>query len=1012
MKKTVFYLGIFLLMFTAMLKAEVMWDTDLAVRTSTAIEWTSCSAATADGGVLYVWSDIHAGNRNVYAQKVNHAGNLQWTTPVAIVTAEHAQFQPVIIPTSDNNFIITWITSDSQYNSAADIYAQKITSGGQRLWLSEGVPVCTTIERQWNVIGVKDNNGGAFITWSDDRLDNEHIYAQHLDSWGNSLWLTDGICLEPDEMNTARSVIQDGADGCIVSYDNQYSSTRNVYIQRLSSAGNPVWTAPICIGDDASNEMEDQSQLLLINNNEFVVAWQYYSDTLSTAYVQRYTTAGVPVWDSPVCLGGATGATVSFQKAAMTTDGILFAYLKLVETEYILFLQKLNFNGLPLWNEANTGCGAMNLYTPTAMSKLLPDPSGGCYFAWAIYPPDGFYNSDVRTQHFSASGLKTWGADGILLCNDPRNQGNPVMNISANRLFVGWGDNRLGSLGIYYQLLNPNGSLLLEEGGRQMYYGLNSMFTATRFTLPRSNDIVTIWDDDRVGWGSEVRYYMQGINPDGSVDYPDNGIQIAFGDGGNNYLMNAIVTPQDNVVLLWNSSVEGQRRLRMQMVDVQGNPLWGDNGIDICISDASWINNAMLSYDGNDIYVGWTAVYSGSISSVCRIWGQRVSGGQIQWGTAGIMIREWAISDTQHSISLSGLAGRCYVWTENLGFDNSVVAKALLVDPDGSAATGWNYQGSPVVAVQQAPTPAVSGVSVKSFGTGMLITWYIHDANLGYLLRGQLLSQTGAMLWGDNGIPIAEDTGYYYDVQVNPAADLAVVLLSVVVENRGHLIAKAFNGNGNALWTSNLIGHTEVYSPASTLLPMANGSYAVMWERYYGTNVLPGIKYNYLSAQGEVYNNEEGFLLTEAGYSLSTGQACAQGDDGFISWMDGNSYRDEPEEHCNIFVQKINNPYVHASDESLPAMGLVSGFSCYPNPFKGAIAMTWSLKQDAASEMAIYNLKGQKVKTLQKGYLHKGQQKMSWDATDAHGKAVASGVYFCRIEAQGSVISRKLLLLR
>ncbi|HHE37336.1 MAG TPA: T9SS type A sorting domain-containing protein [Candidatus Cloacimonetes bacterium] len=84
----------------------------------------------------------------------------------------------------------------------------------------------------------------------------------------------------------------------------------------------------------------------------------------------------------------------------------------------------------------------------------------------------------------------------------------------------------------------------------------------------------------------------------------------------------------------------------------------------------------------------------------------------------------------------------------------------------------------------------------------------------------------------------------------------------------------------------------------------------------------------------------------------------------------------------------------------------------YPNPFTGLTTISLSLPEDSKAELSIYNLKGQKVKTLSSGDMSKGDQQITWDGTNDNSKPVSSGIYMYRLDIPNKSVSRKLLLMR
>jgi flagellar hook assembly protein FlgD len=60
----------------------------------------------------------------------------------------------------------------------------------------------------------------------------------------------------------------------------------------------------------------------------------------------------------------------------------------------------------------------------------------------------------------------------------------------------------------------------------------------------------------------------------------------------------------------------------------------------------------------------------------------------------------------------------------------------------------------------------------------------------------------------------------------------------------------------------------------------------------------------------------------------------------------------------------------------------------------------------------IYNLLGQRVKSLVQGQQSAGKYSIHWDGTSDAGRPVASGIYIYRITVDNYVQSRKMMLLK
>lgn len=84
----------------------------------------------------------------------------------------------------------------------------------------------------------------------------------------------------------------------------------------------------------------------------------------------------------------------------------------------------------------------------------------------------------------------------------------------------------------------------------------------------------------------------------------------------------------------------------------------------------------------------------------------------------------------------------------------------------------------------------------------------------------------------------------------------------------------------------------------------------------------------------------------------------------------------------------------------------------YPNPFNPNTKIRYDLPKPAKVELAIFNLLGQKVRTLVDEEQIAGFHSIRWDSRNDQGAPVASGVYLYRIRTSEFAQTKKMLLLR
>ncbi|MFQ5676768.1 MAG: T9SS type A sorting domain-containing protein, partial [bacterium] len=85
----------------------------------------------------------------------------------------------------------------------------------------------------------------------------------------------------------------------------------------------------------------------------------------------------------------------------------------------------------------------------------------------------------------------------------------------------------------------------------------------------------------------------------------------------------------------------------------------------------------------------------------------------------------------------------------------------------------------------------------------------------------------------------------------------------------------------------------------------------------------------------------------------------------------------------------------------------------YPNPFNPSTTIVYQLNTPATVKLTVYNVIGQKIRTLVKDQRQKaGDYSVQWDGRDDTGRMVASGLYMYRLESDKQVQTKKMLLLK
>ncbi|TAH04679.1 MAG: hypothetical protein EAZ15_00775 [Sphingobacteriales bacterium] len=159
--------------------ATAQWSNNPSLNTpiaNTALaEYNHESIPDGSGGMIVVWAvtDENLGTDVIKAKRLSASGVTLWGGPdgLQITNSTRNQAFPKLVTDGNGGAIITWDEFDVDENLAsinADVYAQRITNTGTRLWGNNGVTINASPDNQNFPSIISDGAFGAIIIWSDD----------------------------------------------------------------------------------------------------------------------------------------------------------------------------------------------------------------------------------------------------------------------------------------------------------------------------------------------------------------------------------------------------------------------------------------------------------------------------------------------------------------------------------------------------------------------------------------------------------------------------------------------------------------------------------------------------------------------------------------------------------------------------------------------------------------------------------------------------------------------------
>ncbi len=208
------------------------------------------------GGAIVTWSDRRGADADIYVQHVRLGGIVAPGWPsngLALCTATNDQINPAIVADGAGGAIVVWQdarnpgTCDPFWGECGDIYAQHVTANGvvDVAWPVNGRALSTATSEQIYPQLVSDGSAGAIAVWQDKRNGADDIFAQRVRAEGNvdAAWPFDGraVCAATGPQ-WAPSIVQDGAHGAVIVWEDYRGNPVHAYAQRISSGGAPQWT--------------------------------------------------------------------------------------------------------------------------------------------------------------------------------------------------------------------------------------------------------------------------------------------------------------------------------------------------------------------------------------------------------------------------------------------------------------------------------------------------------------------------------------------------------------------------------------------------------------------------------------------------------------------------------------------------------------------------------------------------------------------------------------------------
>jgi hypothetical protein len=476
---------------------------------------------------------------------------------VVLSTGVHNHVLPRIVSDGSDGAIVVWQDNHPGDKRGNDIYAQKIDSLGQSLWAPIGVVVSTAADNQTHPKAIPDGAGGAIVVWQDARGGvSFDIYAQRINPKGEAVWGTKGVAVATSANDQIKPrLVSDGAEGALVLWQDFRTGSPHLYAQRVGVDGKVMWTAdgmPVSVAAGGQTDAEMTPD----GAGGAVISWQDMRNGKHLdIYAQRIDGAGAPKWATD---GVAVSMAISDQIHSILvgdgTGGATVVWEDWRSGAPHIYGQRVDGTGKVTWAANGIPLGS------TPQMEMAGKPMGGEAMKAEGHPPVRMASATRATIPVAMISKMRTGAP-------PQGQTDPqVVTDALGGAIVAWQDTRGTEGDVYAQRVSGAGQTQWTVTGVSVSSAAGAQQNPDLIADGKGGVVVT-WNDYRNGEQSDV--YAQRVNNSGKAQWTENGVAVSTADAAQSH-PHLIPDGSGGAILTWQDTRAGQSNIYVQKVSSGG----------------------------------------------------------------------------------------------------------------------------------------------------------------------------------------------------------------------------------------------------------------------------------------------------------------------------------------------------------------------------------------------------------------------------------------------------------
>lgn len=947
-----------------------------AIRPAYDLQYPGTTLKLPDGGSLVAWLSSVEGDRDIYLQRLSSLGTPLWDEPCAVIIAPEHQALREMHLCSTGNYLVTW-------SDGPGIWGQMISPQGIRLWPDSGVLLH---EGYCNIL--PNEQGGIYLAYRSPN--NEGIVkGRSLGAMHEDLW-------QPTERNLAYEdmpiqslqILPVTTGGFILHYEITFEDgSKQSIMRRIAHHGGPYYADPLLVPNEfptcvyRMQNLNNGQYLLYSNTNTHPDTLRMLKmDAEGNLLLPTAQTLLLPTWD------GQPGTLYTQCNFVPLSDGGMMLYWGYLYgqhgTQYRL--TRLGANLQPLWDPE--GITITPLYPfMDGWLNICEGENLSLYCTW-LEAASGV-GRRIRAQKLNSGGIALWPEGGVLL--DDRNESLSAISswFSTQRLNCVWFSQQESQDMLKLQSLNTNGIPIHAAGGLPFVSQLGG-YCDNPFIQKQGQGFFCIWQDYRPeNHGLYFQICDALLNPmlqehgrcllPPSDEYPR---------------VRQVYVSGNNVAVLYSySSHSDYSNYYLQLVNSMGDVLLPDYGYFL----GQIIGNPVLDFVDDEIYMAWGQ--SGPEPNTRYVKAQKFVNGLPVWESGGK-----SIASTSAYISNIMLKNRFFCWEES--FNNISKVCARRVDANGYIIPSWG--NIPLQVIE--PYADDRCGSIQADGEN-LIVFIKRNLNPGGEIYAQKISPDGERLWSAGGIMLDANLGTMAISNHNLADPYTLCYRSALPTPRVHV--QKLDSAGNRLFGTDGASFIQEghFISEPWLYRNPNGWYSLIYEVDNLSGTDSDIFYGMISPAG-IPSADGIHVFCAERLNQHELNICGSGNRAFATWLDLRyGLYNEHMMGRSVYVGSLFSLPDDIEDVEIPP-AMASSVYSYPNPFSGSATFGYILPEKEIFAIDIYNLKGQKVKTII-SKIPAAAGELIWDGCDDHGKTLPAGLYLYKLQGGKSHLSGKLIKL-